>query len=78
MVHRIPLSLFPLWPHAERARAAELDEGRASAGKSLVDTGAIQSLVTTEIIPAARAFKNKLQTIAETLFGAIASLNSSA
>ena len=34
--------------------------------------GTITKLVTTEFVPAARAFKNKLQTIDENLFGAVA------
>ena len=34
--------------------------------------GAIEKMVTTEILPAARNFKNKLQTIRETQFGAVA------
>ncbi len=34
--------------------------------------GAIRSLVTNEIVPAARTFKNKLQTTRESLFGSLA------
>ncbi len=35
-------------------------------------SGAVKKVVETEIVPAANAFKNKLQTINETLFGALA------
>jgi hypothetical protein len=63
---------------SEKAREAFLEHlsvlqaKQASIGLDGDYAGAINSLVTTEIVPAARAFKNRLQTIADALFGAIA------
>jgi hypothetical protein len=45
---------------------------QAAIGRDADYTGAIDRLIDTEIRPAARAFKNKLQAIDESLFGAIA------
>jgi len=45
---------------------------QASIGLDGDYAGAIEKLVTNEIKPAAQTFKSKLQTIDETLFGAIA------
>jgi len=63
---------------SEKAREAFLEHldvlqaKLAAIGPEGDYAGAIDKMVTTEILPAARNFKNKLQTIRETQFGAVA------
>jgi hypothetical protein len=63
---------------SEKAREAFLEHlgmlqaNQPSIGPEGDYAGEIDKVVTTEILPAARNFKNKLQTIGDTLFGALA------
>ena len=63
---------------SENAREAFLEHlvvlqaKQANIGADGDYSGAVQKLVTTEIVPAARTFKNKLDTIADNLFGQLA------
>jgi hypothetical protein len=63
---------------SEKAREAFLEHlsvlqaKQASIGPDGDYAGEIDKVVTTEVLPAARTFRNKLQTIGESLFGALA------